>query len=174
MQSGSVNFADGIAETNVTIISLDTNRAAAFASVQPAGGQNTGRSPSTGSVLGVGSATLAMTSGHASDAGSQQHFGPGGCRLVRGRIWAELLAHARVGGSAISADTTTNIYTSLTGPIYTEIQNGNVGAGTIILKAPAGFIFDTNAPPPSVLITRVGGGADSLNINGVASGTLWR
>ncbi len=47
-----------------------------------------------------------------------------------------------------------------------------MGAGTIILQPPAGFIFNTNAPQPTVLITRVGGsGANSLNINGVASGT---
>jgi autotransporter-associated beta strand protein len=172
VQSGSVNFTNGVAETNVTLISLNTNRAAAFSSVQPAGGQNTGRSPSTGNILGVGSATLAMTSSSQltldrnntsdqADLGWQVvGFGPGA-----------LLVPA-TGGSAISADTTTNTYTSLTGPLYTEIQNGNVGVGTIILKTPAGFIFDTNVTKPTVLITRVSGsGADTLNLNGVASGT---
>ncbi len=173
VQSGSVNFANGVAETNVTLTSLNTNRAAAFASVQPAGGQNTGRSPSTGNVLGVGSATLAMTSvsqltldrnntSDQVDLGWQVvGFGPG-----------SLLAPA-TGGSVISADTTTNTYTGLSGPVYTEIQNGNVGAGTIILTAPAGFVFDTNTVQPAVLITRTGGsGANSLNLNGVASGTF--
>ena len=172
VQDGSVNFAGGIAETNAMLISLNTNRAAAFSAVQPAGGQNTGRSPSIGNVPGVGSATLAFASASQLtldrnntsdqvDLGWQVvGFGPG-----------TLLVPA-AGGSAISADTTSNAYTSLTGPIYTEIQNGNVGVGTIILKTPAGFIFNTNTPQPTVLITRVGGsGADSLNINGVTSGT---
>ena len=77
-----------------------------------------------------------------------------------------------IGGFNISADTRGGVYTSLTGPIYTEIQNGNVGTGTIILNAPSGFIFDTNVTSPNVLITRVSGsGANSLNINSVASGT---
>jgi fibronectin-binding autotransporter adhesin len=172
VQGGSVNFTNGVAETNVTLISLNTNRAAAFASVQPAGGQNTGRSPSTGTVLGVGSATLALTSisqltldrnntSDQLDAGwFVVGFGPG-----------SLLVPA-TGGTAISADTTGNAYTSLTGPVYTEIQSGNVGTGTIILNAPAGFVFATNAPQPAVIVTRFGGsGANSLNLNGVASGT---
>ena len=62
VQSGSVNFPSGVAQTNITFgTSLNTNRAIAFASVQPAGGQNMGRSPSTSGVVGVGSATLAIT-----------------------------------------------------------------------------------------------------------------
>lgn len=172
VQSGTVNFANGAAETNATLTSLDTNRSAVFSAVQPVGGQNTGRSPSTGNTLGVGSATLALTSNtqltldrnntsNQADIGWQAvGFGPD-----------DLLTLA-MGGSAIFADTATNTYTSLTGPGYTEFQNGNVGVGTIILKAPAGFVFNTNAPLPSVIITTVGGsGTISQNINGVASGT---
>jgi len=172
VQQGTVNFTNGLAETNVTLLPLDTNRAAAFASVQPVGGQNTGRSPSTGTTLGVGSATLALTSGtqltldrngtaDQCDVGWQvTGFGP-----------SSLLAPA-TGGSAISADTTAGAYTSLTGPAYTELESGNTGVGTIILAAPPGFVFATNTPQPSVLITRVtGSGANSLNVNGVASGT---
>src|SRR6266480_3519582 len=172
VQGGSVNFTNGVAETNVTLVNLNTNRAAAFASVQPVGGQNLGRSPSTGGALGVGSATLALTSNSQlaldrnnttdqSDVGwFVVGFGPG-----------TLLTPA-TGGPAISADNTGGAYTSLSGPVYAEIQNGNVGVGTIVLNAPAGFIFDTNAAAPTVLITRISGsGADSLNINGVASGT---
>lgn len=172
VQGGSVTLANGIGETNVTLLSLDTNRAAAFASVQPVGGQNTGRSASTGSVLGVGSATLAVTSAtqpalDRNDTGDQADVG----WFVVGFGPGSLLTPA-TGGSAISADATGGAYTNLTGPVYTEIQNGNVGAGTIILKAPAGFVFNTSGPAPTVLITRVGGsGANSLNINGVASGT---
>ena len=172
-QSGTVNFAGGVAETNVVLsTSINTNRAIAFATAQPAGGQNTGRSPSTGNVLGVGSATLAMTSlsqltldrNNTSDmadiAWTVVGLGP-----------SSILAPAS-GGSAISADTKGGVYTSLTGPVYTEVQNGNIGNGTISLNAPSGFIFDTNATLPTILITRVGGsGANSLNVNGVASGT---
>jgi len=35
------------------------------------------------------------------------------------------------------------LYTSLTGPAYKEASLGAVGVGTIILKAPPGFVFDT-------------------------------
>ena len=79
---------------------------------------------------------------------------------------------AATGGAAVSADTTTNSYTSLTGPTYSELATGDVGTGTIILHAPAGFVFATNAPAPAVVINRLSGtGANLLNINGVASGT---
>jgi autotransporter-associated beta strand protein len=172
VQSGSVNFTNGVAETNVALISLNTNSAAAFSSVQPAGGQNTGRSPSTGNVLGVGSATLALTSNSqlTLDRNNTSDQADLGWQVV-GFGSGSLLVPA-TGGSTISADTTTNTYTSLTGPLYTEIQSGNVGVGTIVLKTPAGFIFDTNTPQPNVLITRASGsGANSLNLNGVASGT---
>ncbi|MGC9941922.1 MAG: autotransporter-associated beta strand repeat-containing protein [Verrucomicrobiota bacterium] len=172
VQSGTVNFTNGFAEANAALIGLDTNRAAAFSSVQPVGGQNTGQSPSTGSVLGVGSATLALTSNtqltlDRNNTSDQANVG----WQVAGFGSGSLLAPA-LGGSAISADTTTNTFTSLTGPVYTELQNGNVGVGTIILKAPDGFVFNTNAPLPAVIVTTVGGNGTSLqNINGVASGT---
>jgi hypothetical protein len=79
---------------------------------------------------------------------------------------------AATGGGSISADTAvTGVFTSLTGPVYSERSSGDAGAGTIILTAPAGFIFDTSATP-RVLITRTAGnGTISRNINGLASGT---
>ncbi|MEK7215043.1 MAG: invasin domain 3-containing protein, partial [Chloroflexota bacterium] len=50
--------------------------------------------------------------------------------------------------------------------------NGEVGAGTIILDAPAGFSFDTGGTAATVLVTRTGGtGANTRNINDVAAGT---
>src|SRR5262249_53145165 len=53
------------------------------------------------------------------------------------------------GGEAISAnDATTGAFTSLTGPTYSENASSNVGPGTIILKTPAGFIFDTGGTAP--------------------------
>ncbi|TAK93698.1 MAG: Ig-like domain repeat protein [Verrucomicrobia bacterium] len=79
---------------------------------------------------------------------------------------------AATGGSAISADTVGGAYTTLSGPIYYEAASADAGAGTIILNPPTGFIFDTNAPAPQVIITRLtGSSANTDNINDVASGT---
>jgi len=77
------------------------------------------------------------------------------------------------GGTAIAADgAATGTFTSLTGPTYSEKASGNVGTGTIILNAPAGFVFDTGGTKPTVLITRLSGTAkNTYNINGVANGT---
>src|SRR5262249_12007894 len=61
---------------------------------------------------------------------------------------------------------------TLTGPSYSENNSGEVGTGTIILKAPAGFLFDTGGTAPTVLITRLtGSGSSANNINDVTSGT---
>ncbi len=79
---------------------------------------------------------------------------------------------AATGGAAISVDDVGGVYTSLTGPSYEESGSGNVGAGTFILNAPTGFSFDVGGVAPTVLITRLsGGGNNSRNINGLASGT---
>ena len=76
------------------------------------------------------------------------------------------------GGSALSADSTGRGYTTLTGPAYSESTPGNVDIGTVILKIPPGFMFDSGGIPPRVQIDRLAGvGADSLNINRAASGT---
>src|SRR6185503_16368116 len=76
------------------------------------------------------------------------------------------------GGSSISADGATGTFITLTGPTYSENASGNVGTGTIILKAPSGFVFDTGGTAPTVLMTRVtGSGNSGNNINGVSSGT---
>mgnify|MGYP001571542936 FL=1 len=76
------------------------------------------------------------------------------------------------GGSTISADNVGGSYTSLTGPLYSEGQNGNITAGSLILNPPSGFIFDVGGTAPTLLITRTAGsGADSRNINSVTSGT---
>ena len=76
------------------------------------------------------------------------------------------------GGTAISADTYGGTYTSLTGPTYNESTSGNATTGTIVLKVPTGFEFDTAGTAPTVLIQRLAGsGPDADNINGVASGT---
>src|SRR5439155_1023351 len=72
---------------------------------------------------------------------------------------------AATGGGAISADTTGGTFTSLTGPSYSEKASGDVVTGTIILKTPSGFSFDTGGTAPTVLINRlIGSGNSSYNI----------
>ncbi|MFQ5598429.1 MAG: hypothetical protein ACE5GK_10310 [Nitrospiria bacterium] len=62
-QHGSRNFPGGSLTQNVPISAVDTTRAIAFASVQPVGGQNMGRSPYEGDdIIGVGSVTMALQS----------------------------------------------------------------------------------------------------------------
>ena len=55
------------------------------------------------------------------------------------------------------------------GPVYTEATAGAVGTGTIILNAPAGFIFDTGGTAPTVIV--IGDASSSKNINDAVSGT---
>src|SRR5439155_18602824 len=79
---------------------------------------------------------------------------------------------AASGGGAISADTSTGTFTTLTGPKYTEKATGDVGTGTIILNAPSGFVFDTGGTAPTVVIARLNGnGSQANNINGANNGT---
>src|SRR5262249_4183414 len=76
------------------------------------------------------------------------------------------------GGTSISADGATGTFISLTGPSYSENASGDVGTGTIIVNAPAGFVFDTGGTAPTILLTRLtGSGNAGNNINGVSSGT---
>ena len=64
------------------------------------------------------------------------------------------------GGDAISADITSSAtFTNLTGPSIAENNPGDLGTGTIVLNAPSGFIFDTNATV-TVTVTGTGTGAD--------------
>jgi len=76
------------------------------------------------------------------------------------------------GGTAISSNTVGGTYTTLTGPAFIEGNTADVGVGTIILKAPSGFIFDTNTPKPTVRIDYLGGSdSSSKNINNAADGS---
>jgi len=70
------------------------------------------------------------------------------------------------GGSAISADTTGGSFVTLTGPSYTENTNGSVGVGTVILNAPAGFVFDTGGTAPTVAVTRASGAGSKGDLVG--------
>jgi uncharacterized protein YjdB len=72
------------------------------------------------------------------------------------------------GGLSICSGTVGGAYTSLTGPVYQEPTTADITAGTIILNAPAGFIFNTG----SGVTVRVNGGTDPLrNINNLSSGS---
>jgi MBG domain (YGX type)/YDG domain len=71
------------------------------------------------------------------------------------------LVEAATGGTAISADTTGTSFTTLTGLGYDGV---GIPTGTIILNAPAGFVFNTSsANAPNLQITHVSGtGADAV------------
>ena len=76
-----------------------------------------------------------------------------------GAFEADGVLTAATGGSTISADTTGQSFTTLTGPSYDWVD-GPAGTltGTIVLNAPAGFAFNTSSHnPPSVSITNVSG-----------------
>lgn len=108
--------------------------------------------------------TNTITLSNITDPSIPASVSPG---IVVGRTYAPA-----TGGEAISADGANGAFTTLNGPIYSESLNGDVGVGTIILNAPAGFVFDTGGISPTVLMTRLTGtGGDTRNINGYASGT---
>lgn len=74
-----------------------------------------------------------------------------------------------VGGGAISADDEGGAYTTLTGPVIVEAAKGDIGNGTFILNAPAGFEFDVGGTAPTVDLT-AGFSMASKNINGASVG----
>jgi len=76
------------------------------------------------------------------------------------------------GGSAIPASNAGGVFTGLIGPIYSEAASGEVGKGTIVLNAPAGFIFDIGGVAPTVRIDRISAtGKSPANINNTVSGS---
>src|SRR5207247_8920430 len=64
------------------------------------------------------------------------------------------------------SDPANGTFTSLPGPNYSENSTGQIGTGTIILNAPAGFIFDTGGTAPTVAITTTSGGSSTDNVQG--------
>lgn len=77
------------------------------------------------------------------------------------------------GGSAVPSNTApacgaAGTWTTLTGPVVAETAAAQIGAGTIVLNAPAGFEFNP-ASPVTILLT--GGGNQNNNINNVSTGT---
>jgi hypothetical protein len=91
--------------------------------------------------------------------------------LASGRTAQAIFTDASVvpasGGSAIPTSTYTGTFTALTGPVVTETIVGDINIGTIVLTAPAGFVFDTNAPLPLITLS---GDNNRKNINGLADG----
>ena len=78
---------------------------------------------------------------------------------------------AATGGGAISVDNFgTGAWVTLTGPIYNEGISGDVSSGTLVLKAPAGFEFDTGGVAPTVKVTGNATNA-TFNVNGATTGT---
>ncbi len=87
-------------------------------------------------------------------------------------VWAGIATPAN-GGTAISADTAaaggTGAWTTLSGPTYLEIANGDIASGGFItLTAPIGFAFNT-ANTISVVLT-AGDAFAAKNLNQTAVG----
>jgi uncharacterized protein YjdB len=70
------------------------------------------------------------------------------------------------GGGSICSGNVGGAYTALTGPIYKEFSDEDVNTGTIILNAPAGFIFNTGS---AVTVKVNGSTTSSYNINNLAN-----
>ncbi len=93
-QDGSANFANGVAETNATLISLNTNRAAIFSSVQSVWRTEHGTFALDRECSGRRLGDDGADGQHPIDFGSQQHIGSGRCQLAGGRVWSRLIACA--------------------------------------------------------------------------------
>lgn len=77
------------------------------------------------------------------------------------------------GGGAIASNTAPGCsasgWTNLTGPVVREANPGEIGAGNIVLTAPAGFEFNTAA---AVTILLAGNNTNTRNINDLANGSV--
>lgn len=89
--------------------------------------------------------------------------------------YATVTVTAATGGEAISSSTAANggtgEYTELTGPSIVEQNSGDIGTGTIVFNAPAGFEFDDGGAPPTVLLTAESNTNPSRQINNAVDGT---
>jgi len=77
------------------------------------------------------------------------------------------------GGSAVPSNTAPSCgaagtWTTLTGPVVAETAAAQIGAGTLVLSAPAGFEFN---PAAAVTIRLTGSGNRNNNINNRPNGT---
>ncbi len=90
--------------------------------------------------------------------------------ILPNALFAAVNTTQATGGLQILASTAGGAFTGLTGPIIEESNDSEIGDGTIILTAPAGFEFDTGAST----VVRIdctsscgGGGDNANNINGL-------
>lgn len=75
---------------------------------------------------------------------------------------------AATGGNAISnSNIASGTWTALTGPIIAESAPSGIGAGTVVLNVPTGFIFNTASP---VTVTVTGTGSPGADVT-IASST---
>jgi hypothetical protein len=75
-----------------------------------------------------------------------------------GRVWADgvVTVIGAAGGQAIPADTAGGAWTTLSGPKITNLQSDALaGSGTLVLTAPAGFQFNSNAVV-TLLLAQIG------------------
>jgi hypothetical protein len=73
------------------------------------------------------------------------------------------------GGELIPADTAGGTYTFLNGPVMAEGSPGNIGAGTLILTVPSGFVVNTGN---TVLVTVTGAGSGTDVVLGSATAVV--
>lgn len=76
--------------------------------------------------------------------------------VAAGAARAQVHVVPATGGAAISADDASAGWTSLAGPELDESSSGEIGTGTIVLNAPAGFEFNT-ASNVTVSVGHLGG-----------------
>ncbi|MBT7950194.1 MAG: LamG domain-containing protein, partial [Gammaproteobacteria bacterium] len=84
----------------------------------------------------------------ASSAGNAYYAGKGGETTVCTTDSEATVTTVATGGSAISADTSpagTGAYTTLTGPVIDESNEGGLEVASYMLTAPTGFEFNTGA-----------------------------
>ncbi len=90
----------------------------------------------------------------------------GALSLFAGSAFAKATV-STLASAGISADTFNGAPTALTGPTLDEGASQDIGAGTLMLNAPAGFQFDTTATV-LVTVTKISGSGTVLTL---ASGT---
>lgn len=93
---------------------------------------------------------------------------------VAKHVFTDSSVTAATGGNTISAGNVGGAWTSLTGPTVTETAVGDLpSSGTIVLRIPPGFEFDTAAPAPNIKLTTGDTGNANKNINNTAvNGTM--
>jgi hypothetical protein len=178
---GAVSYTGSALKQQPVVKALDSFGNVSSGGIVP--GQNVTLTLTTGpgTLLGTtaldisssgGNGSVTFTNVQCSDAGTNNQItaaSSGLTNAVSSLFWVGGVNRA-IGGTAISSNNAGAAYVNLTGPSYIEANTGDVGTGTTILKAPAGFVFDTNTPQPTVRIDLLGGSGNH-NINQVSAGS---